>query len=275
MSDDIFARMERDHEEFMRRIANAPEQDITGLVGANGAGGHKGESESWNLVVHLAAWKDSSGTICREEVRVEIPVSEEELSRQMGAIKAYSLMGLRLRIAEHPNGRMQGVGSGVPVTGVHDEVLSQIATELQEPVVISDPVLGDFTLDRSVDWFRGEATWAGTMVRLELSVNENGAANQCLRVAKTLWDDQSSWAAKISEHAVARLLQLKNDTWLDEGELPVTPDSFKSRMSLESVMVFPDGTFEFWYDDGVLFWGHSIQVSGSLAEGLTDVDIPG
>lgn len=275
MSDDIFAQMERDHEEFLRRIENASEQEITGLVDASGSAGGKGNSDLWDLIIHLAAWRDSSGTIHREEMRVEIPVSEEELSRQMGAIKAYSLLGLRLRFADHPNGRKQASGSALPVTGLQDEELSQVAAELQKPVVISDPTLGDFTLDRSLDWFRGEATWAGKQIRLDLSAGKNHEADQCLQVAKTLWGDQSSWAAKVADYAVEQLLERKNDTWLDEGESPVTPESFKSRMALESITVYPDGEFEFWHDDGDLFWGHSIQVSGSLSEGLTDVDTPG
>jgi hypothetical protein len=208
-------------------------------------------------------------------MRVEISVSEEELSRQMGAIKAYSLLGLRLRFADHPNGRKQASGSTLPVTGLKDEELAQVATELQKPVVISDPTLGDFTLDRSLDWFRGEATWAGKQIRLELSAGKNGEADQCLQVAKALWGDQSAWAAKVSDYAVEQLLERKNGTWLDEGESPVTPELFKSRMSLESVTVYPSGEFEFWHDDGDLFWGHSIQVCGSISEGLTDVDTPG
>ena len=275
MSDDIFAQMERDHAEFLHRIENASEQEITGLVDASGSAGARGNTDLWNLIIHLAAWRDSSGIVQREEMRVEIPVSEVGLSRQMAAIKAYSLLGLRLRFADHPNGRKQASGSTLTLRGLQDEGLSQLAVELQKPVVISDSSLGEFTLDRSLDWFRGEATWAGKQIRLDLSAGKSHDADQCLQVAKTLWGDQSSWAAKVADYAVEQLLERKNDTWLDEGESPVTPESFKSRMVLESVTVYPDGEFEFWHDDGDLFWGHSIQVSGSLSEGLTDVDTPG
>lgn len=276
MSDDVFAQMERDHQEFLRRIAHVREQDIIGLVDADGAGGaSKGASGPWNLVVHLAAWKDPAGTIHREEMRVEIPVSEQVLRPQMDAIKAYSILGLRLRIAEHPSGRTQGAGSALPVTGARDDALSRIASELQKPVVISDPVFGDFTLHRSLDLFRGEATWARKPVELDLSADEHAEAERCLGVARALWDDQPSWTSRIADYAVAQLLELKNESWLDEGEPPATPESFKSRMNLESVTVYPDGAFEFWHDDGDLFWGHAIMVSGSLAEGPTDVEISG
>ena len=45
-------------------------------------------------------------------------------------------------------------------------------------------------------------------------------------------------------------------------------------MKLQSIVFYPDGDFNFWYDDGDLFWGHSIAISGNL-EGLKDADIPG
>ena len=37
----------------------------------------------------------------------------------------------------------------------------------------------------------------------------------------------------------------------------------------------PDGRFEFWHEDGGLFWGRSIHVRGTLTAGPTDADIPG
>ena len=46
-------------------------------------------------------------------------------------------------------------------------------------------------------------------------------------------------------------------------------------MKLESVNAYPDGAFAFWYDDGDLFWGHAIQMTGNLKEGVTGVDTPG
>lgn len=46
-------------------------------------------------------------------------------------------------------------------------------------------------------------------------------------------------------------------------------------MKLEAITVRPNGEFEFWHDDGDLFWGHSILISGDLNHGLEDADIPG
>jgi hypothetical protein len=46
-------------------------------------------------------------------------------------------------------------------------------------------------------------------------------------------------------------------------------------MKLETISVSSDGSFNFWHDDGDLFYGHAIQVGGNLVEGPTYADIPG
>lgn len=68
---------------------------------------------------------------------------------------------------------------------------------------------------------------------------------------------------------------MKNDNWLDEDEHEVSADEFKQRMSLDAITVNPDGTFDFWHDDGDLFFGHVIKVSGHIDSGLRDAGIHG
>jgi len=79
---------------------------------------------------------------------------------------------------------------------------------------------------------------------------------------------------RVKDSAVQELLPLKNDAWLGDDETEFSPEEFKSKMTLQSISIHPDGDFDFWHDDGDLFWGHSIQVSGSLADGPTAADIP-
>ena len=115
--------------------------------------------------------------------------------------------------------------------------------------------------------------WAGCSVSLNLSGSAD--AQDALKTAHALWQNQAEWNRRVRDFAVEQLLTLKNDTWLDEGEPELTPDDFEDRMTLESITVNADGSFDFWHNDGDLFWGHSIQISGSLAEGPTHADIPG
>ena len=75
--------------------------------------------------------------------------------------------------------------------------------------------------------------------------------------------------------AVNELLPCMNDNWLREDEEPFSPQEFIEHMTLDAIVFQEDGKFEFWYDDGDMFAGHSITVSCSLVEGPYDAGISG
>ncbi|OAI46466.1 hypothetical protein AYO44_11310 [Planctomycetaceae bacterium SCGC AG-212-F19] len=62
---------------------------------------------------------------------------------------------------------------------------------------------------------------------------------------------------------------------MGDDEVELNAKQFKARMTLEAITVTPSGSFDFWHNDGDLFWGHSIQISGNLTKGPTHADIPG
>ena len=115
----------------------------------------------------------------------------------------------------------------------------------------------------------GEAEWLGAKCNVSVDHLDD------LPVAHALWSDQQSWTAKAVNLAVSQLLELKNDTWLGEDEKPLSAVEFGQRLKMESITVGRQGAFELWFDDGDLFWGHSITLKGSLSRGLTHADIAG
>ena len=40
-----------------------------------------------------------------------------------------------------------------------------------------------------------------------------------------------------------------------------------TRLELDAIQISAGGSFEFWFNDGDLFWGHAIHVTGSLDKG--------
>ena len=72
-----------------------------------------------------------------------------------------------------------------------------------------------------------------------------------------VWLRQNEQAA--SQFAAGKLLDTHNDGW-NEGK-PISAQAFIQRMTLESVSIDPQGKVELYYNDGDLFWGHSIVVS--------------
>ena len=138
-----------------------------------------------------------------------------------------------------------------------------------------DNLFGTFVLDPAVNWFESKTEWGNAPVQLALEMNDCDDAKIPLATAKKLWEDQAAWAKKIAGFAIAQLLELKNDVWLEEDEAEITSAQFIEKMRLRSITVYPDGEFEFWHNDGDLFWGHTILISGNLIEGVNYADIPG
>lgn len=106
-------------------------------------------------------------------------------------------------------------------------------------------------------------------------VSAKGQITSSLEVARELWANQLVWTEKVRKFSASRLLDLKNESWLDADEAPLAADDFARKVSIESVVVDADGACEFWLDDGALFAGHSIVVRGSVSNGLVEAEIAG
>ena len=94
-------------------------------------------------------------------------------------------------------------------------------------------------------------------------------------MAKAVLTDQERWQTEMERQAVADLLALKNDVWREEDEALVDAAQFVARMVPEALSTYPEGDFDFTFQDGDLFWGHVILVGGTLAEGVTEAQIAG
>ena len=97
--------------------------------------------------------------------------------------------------------------------------------------------------------------------------------------ARTLAARVQEWAAAGVEaakaYAAAELLTLKNDAWLGEGEASIDAATFVGSLTLAGVNAFPDGTFEVYFDDGDLFWGHSVQVDVDAGDSFARAEMVG
>lgn len=112
----------------------------------------------------------------------------------------------------------------------------------------------------------------GGPIRISIAIDEdNGSPEGSLQTLEAA----SNWPKKITGYAVYELLELKNDNWFMEGPHQLTATDFVDSMKLESIAVYPESEFEFWHNDGDLFWGHSVFISGSLSDGPTDANILG
>ena len=275
--EDILVESESRKKRFMEELAAFPVVEVIGVVGASGASGGKSRGEDrWTLMFTLEAWRLHPSGSLTQPLTIRRVVTDEELGRFRDLIRPYTVIRIKARVAVASSfGGAQGLLDEFVGIDISDPEMNDHLDRLQKPVTHEDPLLGTFTLDRRIDWFSGNVVWCGNPVSLNLSATEAVEINDALKTARALCRSQSAWNWRIREYAVQELLPLKNDVWLDDNEKKLTASRFKDRMRLESITVYPNGSFEFWHNDGDLFWGHSIQISGSLAEGPTDADIPG
>jgi hypothetical protein len=250
------------------QYGNAP-VIIEGVISESGQGASIRNDEGYDVhMFDFAAWRHLDGPINEKELLVLRPIpqgddwgdvfpphSVQRISVLLSTCQTRSIF----REAMKPNDS--------------DPQFQAIIEKLRQPVVIHTERFGPLVLDRSIGWFEGEAQWNGQSVRLTFPVE--GPLEEGLKTTEILWSDQRGWKQRVDDFAVQELLELKNDTWLGEGETPFARERFLSRMELTSISLSDDGDFEFWHDDGDLFWGHSIQVRGNVTDGPTFADIPG
>lgn len=276
MSLDIFDDAKQKRKQLLAIFESLPTITVHGVVGANGPGGGKIPPEvHWSLNLSLIAWRIPGAPVRNTQLSVSKIVSDEELRALQNSITSESIVAFLGKLCENsPFGdtRVQLISL---LDRPHDNELELILSQFRQPVEIVDPVLGRLVLNKSINWFEGKITWLGKRVDVAVSVDDAGNPTDSLRTAKSLLEGMEQWAIKVNEYAAGELLELKNDNWLGEDENPISKGEFISRMQLNSITTYPDGDFDFWHYDGDLFWGHSIQVSGSLSEGLTHADIAG
>jgi hypothetical protein len=258
------------------QLSGRPVEHVIGLIDANGKAGWPEEGDQWTLSMTFHCWKIPPGPMKTRPLSVSFTASRREVDLLWERVHSYSVVGIRARVAEESViGTPQAELLEFLGPEGSDSEMNQAAVDLQKPVIHQDPQFGQFTLNRRVDWYTAETEWNGVVVALNLTLDDSGTIDVAVQAARVLWKNQKQWAKRIEDYGVQELLPLKNESWLDEGEAELTADEFKARMVLESVTVEPDGSFDFWHNDGDLFWGHSIQISGNLSEGPTRADIPG
>ncbi|MDG3007298.1 DUF2262 domain-containing protein [Paludisphaera mucosa] len=264
-----------------RRVADAqlserPVEDVLGLVDARGAVGWSSKDGRWTLSFDFDRWKIPPGPMKTRGLSIRFRTSQEEFDTLQRRIEPDSVVRIRARVVEESAfGTAEAELVELLGPDRSDPELNQAAADLQTPVLLEDRRFGTLTLDRSLNWYTGGAKWNGEAVGLNLDAEGAGGIDGALAVARSLWEDQQRWTQRIEDYAVQELLPLKNENWLDEGEAELTARQFQSRMTLKSITVNSDGSFDFLHDDGDLFGGHSIQVGGDLSRGPTYADIPG
>lgn len=156
--------------------------------------------------------------------------------------------------------------------------LEEILDEYRKPVILHDNQLGTLTLRKEYSMFQGHIQWRGRKIEFFLDVDNGSKATwtKARNAMKKMLADQKQWDHNMRVFAARSLTSLAND-WQQEEEQthPITEKDFIKRITPESINMTSGGNFTAYYNDDDMFWGHSIEVSGTLRQGVQSADMVG
>ena len=252
------------------------ERTILAVTGANGfSGGKSGKEKQWWASIGLTAWmEEDSPDIHRGEFVLSTIADDQLLEHLQRRVPWDFIIKFKGRVSEDGKRLLL---LDLPEPGF-DPDLKAILEEQKKPVTFWVEGLGTFALNRQVNWFETELDWLGTEVSLSFDRMDEAEMKQSQNTAKALLAGAADWDRRVREYAADELLSTAND-WAeqmeDEEPQEITREQFMDRMELESIEIRADGSFEFWFADGDLFYGHSIHVSGDMENGPDDAGMEG
>ncbi len=265
-SEDFFAKLEREDQEFVDLINTMEEGDLYGVLDLNGAAGNgfKNGTGPERTRFTLGAWKFGDDKIHTDELYVEMLLENGPET----PIYPYRLVHIRARVAQHPRGELQAWASEIVNAEHVDEELRAFVKVLKEPVDYSDPHLGHFKLNRSVGWFEGKLN-----EHVELSVQAKSVTNfsSLLPTSNLVINNLEHWLEEAKALAVEELLETYNTGWREKDAPIMDEDQFKGMLQLTSVSIHNCGDhFVLNFDAQGLFTDHSICVPCSLKAGCIE-----
>lgn len=135
---------------------------------------------------------------------------------------------------------------------------------------------GTLVYDPTYDWFVVETRFGDAIIDLNIHADKADEVAQLLAHAEDMAADEAQWLARLQESA-AGLTDIAN-AWNEEEdgwEGPIDSANFVSRITLTSIGLFNGSMFEAYFDDGNLFWGHSIVVRGTITDGPLEAETVG
>lgn len=171
---------------------------------------------------------------------------------------------------------------------ISDEVdvptLTKALKEYQKPIIYKDDFFGDCTLNKELNLFEITITWKNEEAYFSIDVdkdNEKSWKNQ-FTLARQFVEEQDKWDKLFREQSAQKLTELANE-WNEEDEdeddtkyKEITEEEFANRISISSLCLSDDGdSYTVYYNDDDIFFGHVIEIMGTLSQGISSIHIAG
>ena len=243
------------------------EMEILVLTGAGGFISGKSEGdELYTAGIDLNAWMEADGEEIHKGSFRLITKGDSTLIGYLQQRMPRDFI-LKCTVRPHADGQLFML-VGLPEAGF-DPDLKAMLLEQKKPVTVEVEGLGEFTLNRGMGALQKEIDWLGE--EMQLCIDAEGDHAACAAVALSVMGAMADWDEKARICAADKLLEQVNA----DSDEEMSREEFMECLGVETLDVSADGNFQLWFNDGGLFGGNLIRVSGSEAAGMTDAVLEG
>lgn len=140
---------------------------------------------------------------------------------------------------------------------------------------IDHPTFGRLTFNAGVDGYVCKIGSGTTKMPLAFIPDDPKQPQACVLRGPRNATNAMSLVKKARDFATSKLLTLRNRNWREEHEAVLSAKQFAARLKIAGLHIYEDGSREVYFDDGDLFWGHSIVVSVGPRGALQSATIEG
>lgn len=255
------------------------EKEIIALINSKGTFTSEITSENKSLLVanaELIAYIDcATNELHKTKTKIEWLVTAEDSKKNfIYNIEKYHIYHLKVKEADSDNFLLIDVLE----RDLENELLKETLKECEQKaaIVIEEPDLGKFILDKNLKAFLSKMDWLNPKKQIDISLNigENTRIKALKKVGaffvtlEKLLTNKKEWDKKLKAYAAENLVDLANELRKNlKGMfkfIKIWKWRFIGKIELISLAINPNGEFVATFDDKKLFVGHKIVVNGNI-----------
>ena len=159
-------------------------------------------------------------------------------------------------------------------TNYKDNDLNIILEKYSKPVYYKDEELGDFDLDKSINMFSKDMLWTDDNISILFENIDEELNQKSVDIIKKIFANKKDIDKKLKEYISENMLEDAN-SWNDDADKPhINKEEFSKLITLTSITIC-ENIITFYFDDGDIFWGHTIVIDSDYDFNFTDSYIEG
>lgn len=255
------------------------EKEIIVLINSKGTFASKITSENESSLVanvELIAYIDCmTNELIKSNSKVEWPITTEDINKNfIYNIEKYHIYHLKVKELDPNNFLLVDVLE----RDLENQLLKETLKECEQKaaIIIEEPDLGKFTLDKNLKAFISQMDWLNPKKRINVSLNidENSRLKALEKVGgffntlEKLVANKKEWDKKLKIYAAENLIDLANELRKNlKGMfkfIKIWKWRFIGKIELINLDINPNGEFIATFDDKKLFVGHKIIINGNI-----------